>query len=80
MKSSLKFHPIRTRSTPEIISQTILERINSGTLQPGQSLPPQREMARMFNVSLTSVRKAIRLLHGMKQVHVIHGKGTFISN
>ncbi|NHM26547.1 FadR family transcriptional regulator [Desulfofundulus sp. TPOSR] len=45
-------------------SQRIVAQIRSliaeGKLKPGDRLPPERELAQLMNVSLTSVREAIQ--------------------
>lgn len=50
----------------------------SGKLQNGDKLPPERELADIFNVSRTSVREAIRTLATMGLVEVKKGHGVFV--
>src|SRR5947209_2854471 len=56
------FEPIRTRRIFEEICERIRQQLVSGELRPGDRLPPERELARMFAVSRTAVREALRSL------------------
>ncbi len=75
----MKFDAIHTRSAPEELVQQLLGRIERGDLAPGSCLPSQRQLAKMMNVGLGTVREAIRILNVMGHVKVIQGKGTFVS-
>lgn len=48
---------------PEIVAETLRERIMRGELQPGEGLP-MRALAEEFGVSVIPVRDALRLLAG----------------
>lgn len=52
--------------------------IAEGRLQPGDRLPPERELAETFGVSRTSVRDAIRVLEMRGLVEPRHGEGTVV--
>ncbi len=52
--------------------------IAQGRLEPGDRLPPERELAEMFGVSRTSVRDAIRVLEMRGLVEPRHGEGTVV--
>jgi len=75
----MKFDAIQLPSAPEVLVQQIVAQIEAGDLTPGTCLPSQRELAKMFNVGLGTVREAIKILHVMGYVDVIRGKGTFVS-
>jgi GntR family transcriptional repressor for pyruvate dehydrogenase complex len=75
----MKFDAIRVPSAPEALAAQIVERIRSGELMPGTCLPSQRELARIFQVGLGSVREAVKILNVMGYLEVIRGKGTYIS-
>lgn len=47
------------------------------TLEPGQALPPERDLAQQFGVSRTTVRQAITDLVAAGLVQRIHGSGTY---
>lgn len=50
-----------------------------GTLSPGQQLPPERELAKQFDVSRPSVREAIQRLEAKRLLTRRQGGGTFVS-
>ena len=52
--------------------------IESGRLKPGQKLPPQSAMAKMFGVGMSSIREAVNTLEVMGLLEVTHGSGTFV--
>lgn len=56
------------------------EQIESGTLKPGDMLPPVRELCKQFGgINHLTVRQAIRNLAEEELVRSIQGKGTFVS-
>jgi GntR family transcriptional repressor for pyruvate dehydrogenase complex len=54
--------------------------IESGTLQPGDKIPPERELARMLMISRASLRTGIGYLAAMGVMKIKHGVGTFIAD
>ena len=52
--------------------------IRDGRLNPGDKLPPERELAEAFGVSRTSVRDAIRVLEMQGMVEPRQGDGTVV--
>lgn len=54
--------------------------ILSGELKPGDSLPPERELATMLGISRPSLREAIRVLSALNVVEPRHGGGTFVTS
>ncbi len=75
----MKFDAVHINSAPEVLVQEIVKQIETGGLMPGECLPSQRDLAKMFRVGLGSVREAIKVLNVMGYVEVIRGKGTYIS-
>lgn len=75
----IRFDAIQVHSAPEALARQIIERIRSGMLAPGTCLPSQRELARLFQVGLGSVREAVKILNVMGYLEVVPGRGTFIS-
>jgi GntR family transcriptional repressor for pyruvate dehydrogenase complex len=75
------FEPIRTqkRTVYEKVMHEIRSSIISGKLKPGDKLPPERELAKMLNVSRASVREAIKMLAAEGLVEIKHGQGVFIN-
>lgn len=72
--------PVVTEKTSrsERIVMQIRELIADGKLKTGDKLPPERELAGIFNVSRTSVREAIKTLATMGLVEIKKGHGVFI--
>ena len=53
--------------------------VSSGTLKPGDRLPPERELARSLNISRSSLRAGIGFLSAMGVLKSRHGAGTFVA-
>jgi len=67
----------KTKIYEEVAAQ--LERlILDGAVQPGQKLPPERELAEKFGVSRSAVREAIRSLELKGFVEPKPGEGTIV--
>ena len=64
----------------EQIIEQIRTLVVEGTLQPGDKLPPERELAEQFCVSRTAVREAVKSLREKGLVEIQPGRGTFITN
>ena len=54
--------------------------IVSGELKPGDTLPPERELATMLGISRPSLREAIRVLSALNVVEPRHGGGTYVTS
>lgn len=61
------------------LHRRIAEAIASGRLRPGDSLPPEREMAAMTGLSRVTVRKGIEALVASGQLVQRRGSGTFVA-
>jgi GntR family transcriptional repressor for pyruvate dehydrogenase complex len=66
------------QSASERMAQVFLAKIKSGDLENGYCMPPQRELAQMFGVGMSTIREALKILNVMGYVNAIHGKGTFV--
>ena len=51
----------------------------SGGLQPGERLPPERELCERLGVSRTVVREALNLVEARGLVSIEHGRGAVVS-
>jgi GntR family transcriptional regulator, transcriptional repressor for pyruvate dehydrogenase complex len=71
--------PIQRQSVPEQVARRILDLVRSGTLKPGDQLPPERDLAVSLQVSRPSVREAIRGLTILGVVFTRQGGGAYIS-
>lgn len=47
---------------PELLAGTLLDRIVSGALTPGEVIPTERELTQTFRVGRSSVREGLRIL------------------
>ena len=61
------------------VADSILKRIVSGELSPGDRLPSERELGEQFRVSRTVVREAVRMLTGRGVVSVRPGSGICVA-
>lgn len=58
----------------------IRARIDHGTLEAGNKLPPTRNLMQQFNLSDNAVYRAIALLKAEGYVHSQQGKGVFVAD
>ncbi len=64
----------------EKIVEQIEKRIVDGELNAGDKLPSERELAKQFGVSRTSVREAMKALVLRGLIEVTPGRGTYITD
>lgn len=62
----------------DVIMEQLERMILEGSLQPGQKLPPERELASQFDVSRPSLREAIQKLEVKGLLMRRHGGGTYV--
>lgn len=55
------------------------QQILTGQIKPGEKLSSENELARDYQVSRHTVRKALSILENEGYVYAMHGKGTFCS-
>lgn len=67
------------KKTYESIIDSIKSDIISGALSAGDKLPPERDLAKQFGVSRTSIREALRTLEILGVIESIQGSGNFIT-
>jgi DNA-binding FadR family transcriptional regulator len=74
------FVPLDSRRKSEEIADQIRELAIRQDLQPGERLPPERELSRQFNVSRTGLREALLLLESQGFIAIKRGRhgGAFI--
>lgn len=70
---------LHARTVPERIADRILAAMAVGVLQPGERLPSERDLARMLEVSRTTVRQALGRLSALGVTECRRGRagGTF---
>jgi len=74
----MKFQPIKPKKVSTQIFDQVRSSILSGEFSPGDKLPPERELAEMFDVSRPSVREALNLLSAAGLVMSYQGGGTVV--
>ncbi len=62
------------------IVEQLVEHIQSGTLQPGDKLPSERQLIEMLGVGRSSVREALQGLVMMGLVEVRPGQGSYVKS
>lgn len=67
-----------THMTMRVVNH-IRNLIETGGLQPGDRIPPEREFARKLRISRASLRTGIGYLAAMGVMDVRHGVGTFVA-
>jgi GntR family transcriptional regulator len=61
------------------IAESLLDRIGSGDLAPGDRIPPERELSRSLEVNRLTVRRALRMLEAQGLVVRRQGAGTYVA-
>lgn len=76
----MSFVPDPVRPLRQEVETQLREAILSGTLLEGERLPSEPELARMFGVSRSTVREALRSLDVMRLIERVPGSGggTFV--
>ena len=80
MMVSPKFQPIKQKKISTKIAEQIKTLITSGDLKPGDALPPERELVKVFNVSRASLREALNALAGMGFLEISHKHRTIVKS
>ena len=77
---SLPLHvPLPRPNLSTAITAQLRDMVLNGEVRPGEQLPGHRELAKMFGVSVTSVREAISALVSAGVLEAQQGRGTFVS-
>ena len=76
------YRPLRRGNAPEDAVARLVQTIRLGVVAPGESLPPERELAASFGVSRDTVREAIRELADTGYLLPRRGRygGTFVAD
>ena len=61
------------------VAQNIVEYITKSDLHENNRLPNEETLAKMLNVSRSTVREAIKLLVSLNVLYVVRGHGTYVS-
>ncbi|ESP91705.1 transcriptional regulator [Pseudoalteromonas luteoviolacea 2ta16] len=71
---------IKAAKLSDVILEQLENMILEGSLLPGEKLPPERELAKQFEVSRPSLREAIQKLEAKGLVTRRQGGGTYVKN
>ncbi len=63
-----------------VISNEIIQKIESGELQPGDKIPSENELIISYKISNTTARKCLLELEHQGWANRVKGKGTFVLN
>jgi GntR family transcriptional regulator, transcriptional repressor for pyruvate dehydrogenase complex len=80
MGNATYFQTLEKSRLSDEIARQMVQVIREGRYQPGQVLPPEREMAVQFNVSRPVLREALRILEIQGLVEIRHGKGAYVKS
>jgi GntR family transcriptional repressor for pyruvate dehydrogenase complex len=72
--------PIRRETVMDTVARRIETLVRSGELKAGDRLPPEPELARILNVSRSSLREALKGLHFLGLLKARPGDGTYIQS
>ena len=61
------------------IATQIKDLIRGEQLKPGDKLPNEMELSRLFGVSRPTIREAAKTLVSQNMIEIVRGKGTFVS-
>jgi GntR family transcriptional repressor for pyruvate dehydrogenase complex len=70
--------PIKPKRLSDQIFEQLRDSIYRGQMQPGEKLPPERELAAAFNVSRPSLKAAMDKLIHIGLIEQRQGQGTFV--
>lgn len=74
----MNFKPIKPKKIATQIAEQIRNSILAGDFAPGEKLPPERELAALFEVSRPPVREALNMLAASGLVESYQGGGTVV--
>lgn len=77
-RTVVPFRPAPRRRVHEEVADQLRDAILDGRFRPGEKLPPERELAREFQVNRSSIREAIGHLERHRLVVVRQGDGATV--
>lgn len=77
-RAPVPVEPVRRQTVMELVARRIESLIRSGELRCGDRLPPEPELARILQVSRSSLREALKGLLFLGLIKARPGSGTFI--
>ncbi|MEH7117046.1 FadR/GntR family transcriptional regulator [Neobacillus vireti] len=76
--NQFEFEPIKKDSLVVELTKRLLDYIFSGSIQPGEKLPTERQLQDALNVGRSSIREAIKVLNVLGIIEVRQGDGTYL--
>ncbi len=77
---SNEVHTQKNIAKYRLISQKLEDNISKGEYPIGYKLPPERELAKLFNVSLLTIRQSLDCLEQDGLISRERGRGTFVKS
>lgn len=71
----IEFESLKIRRATDIIENRISNMILRGTIKPGEKLPTEKELSEQFDVSVVTIREALRGLEVAGLIEKKRGKG-----
>ncbi len=75
----MAYQRVKQPKISDVIMEQLEAMILEGSLKPGQRLPPERELAKQFEVSRPSLREAVQKLVAKGLLISRQGGGTFVA-
>lgn len=72
------FTVVNKKNLSDEIGDQIISRILSGILNPGEKLPPERDMSLQMNVNRHTLREALRKLETLGLISIRQGDGIYV--
>lgn len=69
---------IKKHNLSDLILEKIIEGIQNGHFQPGEKLPSEAELSKLYGVGRHALREALRKLEQMAIIETVPGLGSFI--
>ncbi|MEG3640797.1 FCD domain-containing protein [Magnetococcus sp. PR-3] len=74
----MSYEPIRQAKISDTIAEQLESLITEGVLEPGEKLPPERDLAQQLEVSRPSLREALHKLETQGFLESRQGGGTYV--
>jgi GntR family transcriptional regulator len=75
----LRVNPFDSVPKYHQLYEILRQQIEEGHWQPHESIPSERELEKLYDVSRTTIRQALNLLVVKNLLYRTHGKGTFVA-
>lgn len=73
-----QFKPLSKKTQSDQVVDILKEYISSDSIQVGEKLPPELNLAKMLQVSRATIREAIRTLSVLGYIEIVNGKGSYL--